>query len=123
MTATIWEESMNPTGWWMSEKYDGVRLYWNGSQFLTRQGKVVKVPKEISSKMPQVSMEGELWYMLHRYLNIYYIRTQYGLYQDAVQLCRNKEDSSKWGKAKFWVFDAPGMVSQPYEVSFTASHY
>ena len=66
MTATIWEESMNPTGWWMSEKYDGVRLYWNGSQFLTRQGKVVKVPKEISSKMPDVPMEGELWYMVHR---------------------------------------------------------
>lgn len=62
MTSTVWdEESMNPSGWWMAEKYDGVRLYWNGSDFFTRQGRKIQVPESIAAKMPKVSLDGELW--------------------------------------------------------------
>ena len=45
----------------MTEKYDGVRLYWNGSHFYTRQGKKQKVPESISSQLPNVMLDGELW--------------------------------------------------------------
>ena len=62
MTATEWEESMEPTGWWMTEKYDGLRLYWDGSQFYTRQGEKVFPPKSITSKLPPIPLDGELWY-------------------------------------------------------------
>jgi DNA ligase-1 len=62
MTATEWNSSkMEPTGWWMTEKYDGMRLYWNGSQFFTRQGNEVKAPEFITSRMPNISLDGELW--------------------------------------------------------------
>src|SRR5882724_5523118 len=27
----------DPAGWWLSEKLDGVRAYWDGRQFLSRQ--------------------------------------------------------------------------------------
>jgi hypothetical protein len=30
LLANKWTPSNNPTGWWMSEKLDGVRAYWNG---------------------------------------------------------------------------------------------
>jgi ATP-dependent DNA ligase len=63
MTATEWDDvSMDPSGWWLSEKYDGMRLFWNGSQFFTRQGKKVKVPEFITSEMPNVALDGELWW-------------------------------------------------------------
>ena len=29
----------DPTGWWISEKYDGIRGYWNGNTLISRQGK------------------------------------------------------------------------------------
>lgn len=29
---------VDPTGYWMSEKMDGVRAYWNGSEFVSRLG-------------------------------------------------------------------------------------
>jgi DNA ligase-1 len=62
MTATEWgSESMNPTGWYMTEKYDGMRLYWNGSDFYSRQGNKVKVPELITRQMPQIALDGELW--------------------------------------------------------------
>jgi DNA ligase-1 len=62
MTATEWDsESMNPTGWYMTEKYDGVRLYWNGKEFLSRQGKKIPVPEFIASQFPKTELDGELW--------------------------------------------------------------
>ena len=62
MLATEWDENtMDPTGWTMTEKYDGMRLYWNGSDFYSRQGNKVKVPEFIKSKMPKISLDGELW--------------------------------------------------------------
>jgi DNA ligase-1 len=62
MTATVWDPaSMDPTGWWMGEKYDGMRLYWNGTDFYTRQGNKVKVPEFISLQMPTIPLDGELW--------------------------------------------------------------
>ncbi len=38
MLAEKWEENIDPTGWWMAEKLDGVRAYWSGSGFYSRQG-------------------------------------------------------------------------------------
>ena len=31
-------DNENPTGWLMSEKLDGVRAYWNGSEFISKKG-------------------------------------------------------------------------------------
>jgi ATP-dependent DNA ligase len=62
ITATLWDDvNMNPTGWHMTEKFDGMRLYWNGSQFFTRQGRKVKVPESITKQLPSVPLDGELW--------------------------------------------------------------
>jgi DNA ligase-1 len=61
MTATLWENSGNPTNWWMAEKFDGMRFYWNGSKFFTRSGNVVKVPESITKQLPSVALDGELW--------------------------------------------------------------
>jgi DNA ligase 1 len=39
LLAHTWEDRVNPSGWWLSEKLDGVRAYWDGNgQFLSRQG-------------------------------------------------------------------------------------
>jgi DNA ligase-1 len=61
MTATIWDESKDPTGLWMTEKYDGMRLYWNGNEFYTRLGTKVNVPDYITSQLPKLALDGEIW--------------------------------------------------------------
>src|SRR5205807_4753846 len=38
LLAESWDCVTDPTGWWLSEKLDGVRAYWDGRQFLSRQG-------------------------------------------------------------------------------------
>jgi len=55
-------KSTNPRGWWMSEKLDGVRAIWTGSEFISRNGKVFPVPASKKKTMPSgVVLDGELY--------------------------------------------------------------
>ena len=65
MTATEWNSSMSPIGWWMSEKYDGMRLFWNGSECSSRNGQI-KVPNLWKSQLPNVALDGELSYNINK---------------------------------------------------------
>jgi DNA ligase-1 len=51
----------DPTGWWMSEKFDGVRAIWDGSRFITRNGHQINVPGCMVEEMPDCRLDGELW--------------------------------------------------------------
>src|SRR5262249_41236690 len=44
LLAEKWDGSRDLAGWWMSEKLDGVRAYWTGQVFLSRQGNVYQAP-------------------------------------------------------------------------------
>jgi DNA ligase-1 len=59
MTATVMNK--DPTGWFMTEKFDGMRLLWDGKQLYTRQGTKVKAPTFFTSKLPKVPLDGEIW--------------------------------------------------------------
>ena len=52
-----------PVGWWMSEKYDGIRFIWDGLRFLSRDGKAFTyVPEYVRDFMPKsVALDGEIW--------------------------------------------------------------
>ena len=45
----------------MSEKYDGIRVLWNGKQLYSRLGKLIKCPDFFKSQLPPFSLDGELW--------------------------------------------------------------
>ena len=69
MTATEWDlESMEPKGWYMTEKYDGMRLFWTGTHFVSRLGNKIKVPESITKQLPSVALDGELWYVCSVYI-------------------------------------------------------
>jgi DNA ligase 1 len=46
---------------WVSEKLDGVRAYWNGQQLFTRAGNVIATPRWFTHGWPSTPMDGELW--------------------------------------------------------------
>jgi len=52
---------MHINGWYMSEKLDGVRAYWNGQQLLSRQGKQFAAPDWFTDNLPPFELDGELW--------------------------------------------------------------
>ena len=47
--------------YWVSEKYDGVRAYWNGQHFISRQGLRYHAPEWFSEGLPSFPLDGELW--------------------------------------------------------------
>ena len=51
----------DPTGWFISEKFDGCRAYWDGAQLWTRSGRVIKAPTSLTASLPAVHLDCELW--------------------------------------------------------------
>lgn len=51
----------DPTGWWVSEKYDGVRAIWTGEKLLSRHGKNLNPPAWFTAGLPNRRLDGELW--------------------------------------------------------------
>ena len=42
LLANVWNPSMDPAGWWISEKYDGLRGYWDGRKLWSRKGSAMR---------------------------------------------------------------------------------
>ena len=56
----------------MMEKFDGVRVYWDGKRlFSTSSRSLIQVPQDL--QFPTTPFEGELWYMLVVFIYLLYI--------------------------------------------------
>lgn len=49
------------TGWFMSEKLDGIRGYWTGRHLVTRKGIPLHPPAWFTADFPPFELDGELW--------------------------------------------------------------
>ena len=92
--------------WWISEKLDGVRAYWNGTQFLSRQGNLFHAPDWFIEQLPNAPLDGELWLARKSF-------------QRTVSIVRRQDKSDLWRELKYFVFDAPA-ISDPFERRLTA---
>jgi DNA ligase-1 len=66
LLANTWTNDVDLAGWWMSEKLDGVRAYWDGKQFLSRQGNVFHAPEWFVEAFPDVPLDANCgWHASH----------------------------------------------------------
>jgi DNA ligase 1 len=96
LLAETWDNVTDLTGWWMSEKLDGVRAYWDGKQFLSRQGNRYHAPDWFVTALPDEPLDGELWLGRKKF-------------QRTVSIARRQDKSDLWKELRFVVFDAPGQ--------------
>jgi DNA ligase-1 len=54
-------DDQNISGWLMSEKLDGIRGYWDGKEFYSKNGNLLNVPKWFTKNFPPFRLDGELW--------------------------------------------------------------
>jgi DNA ligase-1 len=94
LLAHSWTNDVDLAGWWMSEKLDGVRAYWDGKQFISRQGNLFHAPDWFIEHLPSTPLDGELW--LDR-----------KAFQRTVSIVRRQDKSDHWREISFLVFDAP----------------
>jgi len=53
LLASNWEESIDPTNYFISEKLDGMRMVWTGKTMYSRNGNVISFPKFFVQGWPQ----------------------------------------------------------------------
>jgi DNA ligase-1 len=94
LLAEKWTPEVDPTGWWMSEKLDGVRAYWNGKEFISRLGNKFFAPEWLTKIMPSTQLDGELW-MGRK------------MFQTTVSIVRRQDMPKEWNKIMYRVFDLP----------------
>ena len=96
MLAHQWNEGIDPTGWWMSEKLDGVRAYWSGSKFYSRQGNEFIAPAFFYKDLPKEPLDGELW-------------CGRGLFSQTLSIIKKQKNKQNddWKYVTYLVFDAP----------------
>lgn len=95
LLAHSWDTVQDLTGWWTSEKYDGVRCWWDGVQFTSRLGNQFFAPEWFTRDLPKATLDGELW--IGRKL----FQQTVGAVKKAVPV------DAEWKNIKFMVFDAP----------------
>lgn len=81
-------------GWWLSEKLDGVRGYWDGEKLWSKNGQLLHPPQQFTKGLPSFSLEGELWAGRNRFE-----------YTAATVLRQQPHEG--WLELKFAIFDVP----------------
>lgn len=111
LLANKWErEKHDPVNWWISEKLDGVRAFWDAKRrvFLSRLGNVYPAPDWFTAGFPDdVNLDGELF-------------GGRGKFQSTVGIA--KTDGSKhWDQLVYKVFDAPSLMGKTFEERMAAA--
>jgi DNA ligase-1 len=86
-----------PTGWYVSEKYDGYRARYMGESnktFLSRQGKLFNSPEWFTKAMPDENLDGELWVGRDNF-------------QEMGEVRRKNPEKDAWKNIKYIVYDLP----------------
>ncbi|MDM0047278.1 DNA ligase [Variovorax dokdonensis] len=93
--AEVYRPGMPLDDFWVSEKYDGVRGYWDGQKLRLRGGEVITPPAWFVAGWPTVPMDGELW-------------AGRGKFSFAVATVRSASArDADWRELRFMVFDLP----------------
>lgn len=61
LLAHVWSAEKDPSAYFVSEKFDGVRALWDGTTLRFRSGHVVNAPAWFTAALPRVKLDGELW--------------------------------------------------------------
>jgi DNA ligase-1 len=101
LLAESWDGNLDPSGWWISEKLDGVRAYWDGAKLLSRLGNLIHAPDWFIANLPKHPLDGELFLARKSF-------------QRTVAIVRRQDKSDHWKQIRFLIFDAPGHAG-PFE--------
>ena len=93
---SVYGPHIDPAQCLVSEKYDGVRAFWDGSVLRHRSGRPVSVPRWFVAALPSEPLDGELWLGRGRFDRLSAI-VRKGVPVDA-----------EWRQLQYMVFELPG---------------
>ena len=98
LLAKPYTDDINVRDYWVSEKLDGVRAYWDGRRLLSRRGNVFQAPAWFTEGFPPHPLDGELW--LGR-----------GAFEATLSAVRKQRPvAAEWRQLSYQVFELPGAA-------------
>lgn len=93
--ANTYQAGVDLSHYWISEKLDGVRAYWDGERLTSRGGKPILPPAWFTVGFPRQPLDGELWMGRGTF--------------DRMSAAARQEvpDPEVWRQVRFMVFDLP----------------
>lgn len=101
LLANPWDGELDPAGWWLSEKADGVRAFWDGEAFISRQGNKFYAPSWFTANLPKHPLDGELWMGRQ-------------MFQKTISVVKSQDSGERWRQVTYVVFDHPSHLG-PFE--------
>jgi DNA ligase-1 len=99
LLAQNWQAGQNPCDYLVSEKFDGVRAYWDGMRLRLRGGGVVAAPAWFTAGLPyRQPLDGELWLGRGRFDEV------------SATVRRQKPLDAQWQDLRYQVFELPEAV-------------
>jgi len=93
--AEVYEPGIDLAAYLVSEKFDGVRAYWDGRRLITRGGLVINAPTWFTKGFPARPLDGELWMG----------RGTFARLSGTVR--RHQPDPEAWHQVRYALFDLP----------------
>ncbi|MDD2878977.1 MAG: DNA ligase [Rhodoferax sp.] len=98
MHARLWHEGDDPKAYWVSEKLDGVRAFWDGQALRFRSGLPIAAPAWFTNALPKTALDGELWLGRGRFDEL------------SGTVRRHVPVDADWRGVKYMLFDLPGAA-------------
>ncbi|WP_423187558.1 DNA ligase [Alishewanella sp. d11] len=96
--ANVYSADIEVEQYWVSEKLDGVRAYWDGKQLITRGGNVIAAPAWFVADFPTQALDGELWLARNKFAETLSI------------VSKHQPIDSEWQNIRYYVFELPDAV-------------
>lgn len=96
MLAKHWQAGLDPLGFLVSEKLDGVRAIWDGHVLRFRSGRRIAAPDWFTAALPATSLDGELWLGRRSFDRLS------GMVRRSIPV------DAEWRELRYMIFDLPG---------------
>lgn len=103
LLAQVYDDTVDVKQYWVSEKLDGVRAYWDGKQLISRGGNLIAAPAWFVADFPPQPLDGELWLGRNQFAETLSI------------VSKQQPVDSEWQQIRYYIFELPDA-----EGSFTA---
>ena len=98
LLAKPYTDDIDVRDYWVSEKLDGVRAYWDGRRLLSRRGNVFQAPAWFTEGFPPHPLDGELW-------------QRRGAFEATLSAVRKQRPvAAEWRQLSYQVFELPGAA-------------
>ena len=91
-----YKDSIDISNWYMSEKLDGIRAYWDGKELFSKNKNKIFAPSWFTKDFPPFPLDGELW-------------TKRGDFENIQSIVLSQQESKDWENITYNIFEVPNV--------------